>query len=535
MADNINPYDDVPIETGQEGTSFQETSPFIDPVISAQFQSDLRTGNTGGVANAFFQSAAAGREPEIARRAETLRTGVEAVGEAAIIKGSEQARRTFQKQGKARSSAVVYGEGGLLDVSEATKLQSEGIYAQGLGEIYRDVGAEAAQKSAIGADIYGTGITTQTQRDIANINTASSERIAQINANTTLSGFQKQIEIANINSTTSKAVAEINKSAAIETTTISTTSAETMQAAGFDFFTNDGIKNWVSSDAFNLLTLDEKVRQFNASITESARTFDVTNATQVEQFDKNLELMYDQLEITENRDEWERSIAQQTINVGIKQFDKSLMRSTEQFNAQLQWAKDKHGIEETRIKELQRSYLLEQAREFNITSTNDLYQYQTTFIETAEQFDLTFAQSSEIQNAALKIQQEKHATDEIGKAIGIQLQVLENPAIVAYLDGLSKKGKAGLEAAGAFTDAVMTEVFNSQLSLSSGDLTQVDLNNLVNDMIATTNSGDTILPPKNTKITDQQYRSLSSEDQATFRAYYGDGDEWRKFASRRAT
>lgn len=153
-------------------TSFQDTNLFVDPNTAALFQTGLQTGDVSGLAASFFQSPERRRQEE-ERRAGVLQTGVQATGRAAVLTGSEQARRTFQRQGKALSSAVVFGEGGLLDVSEAAKATSEATFARGLGEIFRDVGQEFGQREALGVDIFGVGVGAKTQKEVARIGAAA--------------------------------------------------------------------------------------------------------------------------------------------------------------------------------------------------------------------------------------------------------------------------------------------------------------------------------------------------------------------------
>ena len=133
--------------------------------------------------------------------------------------------------------------------------------------------------------------------------------------------------------------------------------------------------------------------------------------------------MYDELEITEDRNEWQKKIAFDSLAASISQFEITTEIGVKNFAATLDWQKEQYGLEDSRIRELHRDALIEQAREFDITSADGMFKYNTTFNETVRQFGLTFKQSQSIQNAALKIQQEKHATDEIGRTISIQLQL----------------------------------------------------------------------------------------------------------------
>lgn len=508
----------------EQGTSFQDTNLFIDPNTAALFKTGLETGDVSGLAASFFRPPEE-RRAEEERRISTLTTGVQAAGKAAILEGTEPIRRTFQRQGKALSSSVVFGEGGLLDLSEEVKLKSEAQLQQGILDIYGQVGQEFGQQEALGVDIFGVGIGAKTQRDITNIRATTDKAIAQIEASTTLTGFQKQIEIANANNSAAERIAAVHEAGETLRTEKRITSAENMQTAGFDFFTNDGIKNWVSSLEFQNLTLEEQVRQFDASLIESARTFDVTNREQIRQFNESLNIMYKELDIKEDRNEWEKDIADRTLSESLRQFDLTLEDSIIKFDQQLDWAKNSFDLEDSRIRELQRDAILEQARQFDITDETSLYKFGELQRQSIHQFDLTFNQSKDIQNAALKIQQEKHATDQIGATIGIQLQVLENPAVVSFLDKL-EDNEAML-----FTNNILTNIFIQVLETGNPDMQPGEIQALINRVIGETIDPSTVekftFPPTSASIEKVVFDNWSKEKQDAWKAQYSP-DGWER-------
>ncbi len=207
--------DDMPPE--RPITSFQDTNLFIDPNTSALFETGLRTGDTSSLAAPFFRTQEE-QQAEVGQRAEVLRTGVEATGKAAILAGSEQARRTFQRQGKALSSAVVFGEGGLLDVSEQAKYQSEATFAQGLSDIFAQVGQEYGAREALGADILQTQVGAYTQRQVANIQATTAGLIAQIEADVALSVEDKRTARQRAINESNEAIANIGSYAQLYST-----------------------------------------------------------------------------------------------------------------------------------------------------------------------------------------------------------------------------------------------------------------------------------------------------------------------------
>ncbi len=343
MADVNDVFNEQPTPVEQEQpTSLQSTNLFIDPVTSAQFQSSLKSGDTTALASAFFRPRAE-QQAEVEQRADVLRTGVEATGRAAILEGSEQARRTFQRQGKARSSAVVFGKGGLLDVSEAAKARSEATFAQGLGNIYAQVGQETATREATGADIFGQGVAAGSAREVADIQAQGNVSVANIRARTDITIAEKQKLIQDSINKTNTEIAQADRDLR-RTQTIDPVTGEPYthiefdETLSFNTVPDDGsewagMPNWMVGHTIADMSREDAYNIAMDTIEQEYYKVDLSSADGWAQFVSTQDFLRDTFNIT-TAQEWamfEKTIELQVRdqNITIEQFAQTLSNAKE--------------------------------------------------------------------------------------------------------------------------------------------------------------------------------------------------------------
>jgi len=169
------------------------------------------------------------RAAEEQRRIGVLRQAVIPAGEAATNLGMRAVESNMQKAGKLSSSGANQA---FMQTSEMYGAQMGASMAQGTLDIYGQVSQEALQYSQLAlqsgisqaeieAQLQMAGLSAetsryiselgeQTKRDIATIEAASADRVAQINSDAALSSYEKDIAIAQIESQTQQQVTKIS-------------------------------------------------------------------------------------------------------------------------------------------------------------------------------------------------------------------------------------------------------------------------------------------------------------------------------------
>ncbi len=144
---------------------------------------------------------------EEAKRIATLKETVVPATQALLGRGLEESQRLYQKSGKLLSSSALYGPGGTQRTTEHYALMAGAQMAAGVGDIYSQLGAERGAERG-----------RQTGAQIAAAQDWTANRIAEIERDTTLTGYEKQVQIARIQKEAGESVANIQSRTNIQIT-----------------------------------------------------------------------------------------------------------------------------------------------------------------------------------------------------------------------------------------------------------------------------------------------------------------------------
>lgn len=339
-------------------------------------------------------------EAETAKRIEALKNTVVPETQALLMRGLEESQRLYQKSGKLGSSAAIYGPGGINRTSEAYALQAGAQLSEGIGNIYSQIGQERASERGQIYGLYGeemgATISAEAQKEIANIQSATDRAIAQVQADTTMSGYDKQIEIAKIQRQSAIDVANITGQYGIEQIETRGKIEVDLQGREFAFNTDPttGKPAWLLTyDLTKLSTINPETNvpwtaeQFQASLAEQVRQFDVSNTVQ-----------------------------------------------REQFQATLDWAKEEFGLTQAQELKLHRAVLDEQIRQFDISSARDFDLSLRQINESARQFDLSREDQRWYNQETLRLAARQLDDAQAQFSAQLAFDILDNDGIAAYLD-----------------------------------------------------------------------------------------------------
>jgi hypothetical protein len=136
-------------------------------------------------------------------------------------------------------------------------------------------------------------------------------------------------------------------------------------------------------------------------------------------------------------------------------------------------------------RDLQKEALLEQARQFNINSTDDMTKYFTTLKSTLDQFNVGIKEQHNYAAATLKLQAAQVKDSDIANYLNFNAGILQSPVMLS-LDNVTK-GTDGLTELGRVvnnlwnvTDKKLVEALTSPgEDISLADITQVDIDSIL--------------------------------------------------------
>ncbi len=382
-------------------------------------------------------------EAETAKRIEALKNTVTPATQALMSRGLEEAQRLYQRSGKLGSSAALYGPGGMVRTTEGYALQAGSQIAQGMGDIYAQVGQE---RTAERGNIYGLAntemgatINTQSSERIADLNARTDRAIAQVNADTTLTGYEKQIQIAQINRQTSIDVANITGEYDIKGIEKSGEIQKELQTAEFTFNTDPttGRPGWLSAqDITKLTNINPDTgkpwtsEEFYAGLSHDMTKFNISNANDMQKFKETMAWAEKELGLTLKQ---QKELAMKALDENIRQFDITSATDIKQFKENMAWAREELGMTLAQEKELTDRAINTQIDQFNIKTAQDFNLSIKQINQSADQFNATIAETIDYNKKTLAIAQQSADDASVKNAADIALAVLDNDSIFAML------------------------------------------------------------------------------------------------------
>ncbi len=408
-------------------------------------------------------------EAETQKRIAALKGTVEPATAALMSRGLEEAQRLYQRSGKLGSSAALYGPGGMVRTTEGYALQAGSQIAQGMGDIYAQIGEE---RTAERGNIYdlantemGATINTQSSERIADLQSRTDRAIAQVNADMTLTGYEKQIQIAQINRQADIDVANISGQYNIAGIKETGTQQKELQAAEFSFNTDPttGRPSWLSAQDITKLTNINPAtnkpwtnEEFYAGLTQDMTKFNISSANDMQKFKETLAWAKEELGLTLKQ---QKELTIQALNEQVREFDITNATDIKQFKENLAWARESLGMTLAQEKELTNTALLEQVRQFDIKSSQDFNLAIRQINESARQFDISRADQLQYNKDTLRIAQQYADDASVKNAADIALAVLDNDNIFTMLSGMEGDPLADL----------IGEIFGNAMNMTPGE------------------------------------------------------------------
>ncbi|MBU2051534.1 MAG: hypothetical protein KKH61_21495, partial [Gammaproteobacteria bacterium] len=286
-------------EETQNGTLYEKYVQGQTPVLDPYTRSLAERGIQNGTAYPLLTPE--GYDAELARRRETLQQAVVPETEALLDKSQYNVRRQMASAGKLSSSATTTG---MMRTGELYAAQMAGTLAQGELGLYEQL--DAAKEAELNR-IYGSGVerfgAEQTQwqtamgAEQAGLDRQTQERIAQIQADTTLSGYDKQVQIANIQAQSAQSIAQLQSETSLQ-----------LQTQEQQFYTDPetGKPNWWLNYQVDDMNATEQWAFAREQLTQQAKQFNVTTQQGWSQFRENMEFMRDQFETETEFKQWEQ-------------------------------------------------------------------------------------------------------------------------------------------------------------------------------------------------------------------------------------
>jgi hypothetical protein len=163
-----------------------------------------------------------------------------------------------------------------------------------------------------------------------------------------------------------------------------------------------------------------------------------------------------------------KDIVMAQIKASYQETDLTSGRSLQAVKDQLQNAKDMQLIDNRAKLDLQKDYLLEQARQFDVKDEHDMDLAWASHGEAIRQFDLTNKQNYDIALETLKLNRQSITDNELGNRMNLITTVMSNPLIANLFTDENGNGPME-EFADIVYDMLATDEVVTDDALESGD------------------------------------------------------------------
>lgn len=345
----------------------------------------------------------------------------------------------------------------LAQSNDMKKMQAQLDNAEKLALIDATTKKEIASKQ-INADLVKLNLTLESERENLKASLKSALDLKLIDSNTAkeIASNTLKENARQFNFTSAESIRQFNESLSFSKTQFNLTEKQANEAMSLarDKFKQEvaqwKVTNEQESKKF-WATFEEGKRQFDLSNTlaldtleEQQRQFNITTTQGTTEFWKNYELARDTLtaNISDNAEKNRLQselldLQRESFQEGIREFNLTTTQGTTEFWANYSIARDTLAFqvgeaEADRI--LKNDTLKEQARQFNVTTANDMTKYLGTLRATMNQFQISVDEQHWYASESLKLQAAQAEDSDVANWANAMAGLLQSPIMLSLSD-----------------------------------------------------------------------------------------------------